>query len=75
LAGVEECQNLAQAFLILAERAEQLALSQDEKGLSEVLTLLDTRQRAFDARSALIGVQAQRLRNRAALHLALGGEF
>ena len=40
-----------------------------------MLTLLDTRQRAFDARSALIGVKAQRLRNRAALHLALGGEF
>lgn len=58
-----------------AERAEQLALSQYEKGLSEVLTLLDTRQRAFDARSTLIGVQSLRLRNRAALYLALGGEF
>jgi len=40
-----------------------------------VLTLLDARQRAFDARSALITVRAQRLRNRAALHLALGGDF
>jgi NodT family efflux transporter outer membrane factor (OMF) lipoprotein len=58
-----------------AERAESLALGQYEKGLSDVLTLLDTRQRAFDARSALISVKAQRLRNRAALHLALGGEF
>lgn len=58
-----------------AERAEKLALGQYEKGLSEVLTLLDTRQRAFDARSTLTSVKAQRLRNRAALHLALGGEF
>lgn len=58
-----------------AERAESLALGQYEKGLIEVLTLLDTRQRAFDARSALIAVEAQRLRNRADLHLALGGEF
>jgi multidrug efflux system outer membrane protein len=58
-----------------AEKAEELALGQYEKGLSEVLTLLDTRQRAFDARSALISVQAQHLRNRAALHLALGGDF
>lgn len=58
-----------------AERAEQLALSQYEKGLSEVLTLLDARQRAFDSRSTLTSVRAQRLRNRAALHLALGGEF
>lgn len=58
-----------------AERAEGLALGQYEKGLTDVLTLLDTRQRAFDSRSALIAVQAQRLRNRADLHLALGGEF
>ncbi len=58
-----------------AERAESLAQGQYEKGLSEVLTLLDTRQRAFDARSSLITVRALRLRNRADLHLALGGEF
>ena len=58
-----------------AEKAETLALGQYEKGLSEVLTLLDTRQRAFDARSALIAVRAQHLRNRAVLHLALGGDF
>lgn len=58
-----------------AERAESLALGQYEKGLTDVLTLLDASQRAFDARSALIAVQAQRLRNRADLHLALGGGF
>jgi len=58
-----------------AERAEKLALGQYEKGLSEVLTLLDARQRAFDARSTLTSVKAQRLRNRAAVHLALGGDF
>ncbi len=58
-----------------AERAEALARGQYEKGLTDVLTLLDARQRAFDARSALNAVQAQRLRNRADLHLALGGEF
>jgi outer membrane protein TolC len=58
-----------------AERAEGLALGQYEKGLTDVLTLLDARQRAFDSRSAFIDVQARRLRNRADLHLALGGEF
>ena len=58
-----------------AETAERLALGQYEKGLAPALTLLDARQRAFDARSALLTVQAQRLRNRADLHLALGGEF
>ena len=58
-----------------AERAETLALGQYEKGLSDVLTLLDARQRAFDARTNHLTVQALRLRNRADLHLALGGEF
>lgn len=58
-----------------AARSEQLALGQYEKGLTDVLTLLDASQRAFDARSALISVQTQRLRNRVDLHLALGGEF
>lgn len=58
-----------------AEQAEKLALSQYEKGLTEVITLLGARQRAFDASSALLTARAQRLRNRAALHLALGGDF
>ena len=58
-----------------AERAERLALGQYEKGLADVLTLLDARQRAFDARGSLISIQAEQLRNRIALHLALGGDF
>jgi NodT family efflux transporter outer membrane factor (OMF) lipoprotein len=70
----QQAEALSQAAAE-AERAESLAQGQYEKGLSEVLTLLDTRQRAFDARSSLITVRAMRLRNRADLHLALGGEF
>ncbi|HCN29776.1 MAG TPA: transporter [Verrucomicrobiales bacterium] len=58
-----------------AETAERLALGQYERGLTPALTLLDARQRAFDARSALLAIQARSLRNRADLHLALGGEF
>lgn len=58
-----------------AERSVKLALGQYERGLTEVLTLLDAQQRVFDARSALLAVKAQRLRNRADLHLALGGDF
>lgn len=58
-----------------AETAERLALGQYEKGLAPALTLLDARQRAFDARTSLVAVQARRLRNRADMHLALGGEF
>ena len=58
-----------------AETAVRLAIGQYERGLSDVLTLLDAQQRVFDSNSALIGVRAQRLRNRADLHLALGGDF
>lgn len=58
-----------------AGRAVDLAISRYSRGLSDALTVLDSRQRAFDARSALLAVQALRLRNRADLHLALGGSF
>ena len=61
--------------VVEAERSVKLALGQYERGLTEVLTLLDAQQRVFDARSLLLGVKAQRLRNRADLHLALGGDF
>lgn len=58
-----------------AGRAVDLAISRYSRGLSDALTVLDSRQRAFDARSALLAVRALRLRNRADLHLALGGSF
>ena len=58
-----------------AEQAERLAQSQYERGLIEALTLLDSRQRAFDARTACISAQSLRLRTRVDLHLALGGAF
>ena len=58
-----------------ATRSVQLATGQYERGLVDILTLLDAQQRAFDAKSALAVVKAQRLRNRADLHLALGGDF
>jgi NodT family efflux transporter outer membrane factor (OMF) lipoprotein len=58
-----------------AARAEELARTSYERGLSDILTLLDSRRRAFDATSALLTARAARLRNRVDLHLALGGEF
>ena len=58
-----------------AARSVQLATGQYERGLVDILTLLDAQERSFDARSALAVVKAQRLRNRADLHLALGGDF
>lgn len=58
-----------------AERSEKLALSQYSRGLVDVLTVLDSQQRAYDARRAFIAVRAARLANRVDLHLALGGAF
>ncbi len=58
-----------------ALRSEALALGQYERGLADVLTLLDSRQRAYEAERAWIAVRGERLRNRADLYLALGGAF
>ena len=58
-----------------ARTAEKLASGQYERGLADVLTLLESRRRAFDAERALIAAQANLARNRLALHLALGGDW
>jgi multidrug efflux system outer membrane protein len=58
-----------------AGRSEQLALAQYERGFVDVLTLLDSRQRNYEAQRALLNAQNQRLINRVNLHLALGGGF
>lgn len=58
-----------------ADRSVKLAAGQYDRGISDILTLLDAQQRRFDAQSSLVAVKAQRLRSRADLHLALGGEF
>ena len=71
---VEQQEQLARAA-VEAERSENLALGQYERGLVDVLTLLDSRQRAYEAKRALTTARAARLRNRADLYLALGGAF
>lgn len=58
-----------------ANNAAKLALSRYNAGLTEIITLLDTQRRAFNARSSLLETQLNRLRNRIDLHLALGGDF
>ncbi|MCB1076375.1 MAG: efflux transporter outer membrane subunit [Verrucomicrobiae bacterium] len=58
-----------------ATRAEQLSLSQYEKGLVDIITLLESQRRAFDSRSALLSIRRQRIANRIDLYLALGGDF
>ena len=58
-----------------SERAATLALERYRKGLVDIITWLEARRRAFDARSSLINISNQRLQNRIALHLALAGDF
>lgn len=58
-----------------AERAQELSLSQYQRGLVDIITVLESQRRAFDARSNLLSVLNQRAQNRVDLHLALGGDF
>jgi len=58
-----------------AERAQELSLSQYQRGLVEIITVLESQRRAFDARSSLLSILNQRAQNRVDLHLALGGDF
>jgi NodT family efflux transporter outer membrane factor (OMF) lipoprotein len=74
-AFLREQESALETASVEATRSVKLAAGQYERGLVDILTLLDAQRRAFDARSSLAAVKAQRLTNRANLHLALGGEF
>ncbi|NNE94286.1 MAG: efflux transporter outer membrane subunit [Verrucomicrobiales bacterium] len=60
-----------------SDRAERLSLDQYEKGIPgvDIITVLESQRRAFDARSTLLQLRLQRLQNRIDLHLSLGGDF
>jgi NodT family efflux transporter outer membrane factor (OMF) lipoprotein len=58
-----------------SQQAAELALSQYSAGLTEIVTLLDTQRRSFNAESTLLETRLSRLRNRINLHLAIGGGF
>ncbi|MEM1440760.1 MAG: efflux transporter outer membrane subunit [Verrucomicrobiota bacterium] len=60
---------------IEAKRSEGLSLSQYEQGLVDIITLLDSQRRAFDAQSDLLAIKLALLQNRVDLYLALGGDF
>ena len=55
--------------------AEELSLAQYEKGLVDIITVLESQRRAFDSRSTLLNIKNQRLQNRVDLYLSLGGDF
>ena len=55
--------------------AEELAQEDYLAGLADIVTVLESQRRVFDARRALLELQNLRLQNRIDLYLALGGEF
>jgi NodT family efflux transporter outer membrane factor (OMF) lipoprotein len=54
--------------------AQQLAEERYERGLVEIITVLESQRRAFTARSNALSIQNQLLQNRLTLYLALGGD-
>ncbi len=68
----------AQSLLRAAEAAEEarrIGINRYREGLVPFITVLESQQRAIDARSAYISTRRARLDNRVDLHLALGGGF
>lgn len=55
--------------------AEKTAWDRYQRGLTDIITVLEGQRRAFEARSALLAVRNDLLRNRLNLYLALGGNF
>ncbi len=84
-AEVENALSRAQTLtgrynaFVLAEKnaaaALELALEQYQGGLVPYTTVLESQRRAFDATTTVVRLRNQRLQNRIALHLAVGGEF
>jgi outer membrane protein TolC len=67
------------AALLEAEKnsraALELALDQYGRGLVTYTTVLVSQRQAFDAAATVVQLKNQRLQNRLALNLALGGDF
>ena len=55
--------------------AEALAWARYQRGLSDIITVLDTQRRSYESASFLIVVNREQLLNRVQLYLALGGDF
>ena len=79
--GLSRSRTLDQRFAatnqsrIAADAALELALDQYARGIINFATVLETQQRAFDARAAEVRLAEARLRNRIDLYQALGGPF
>ncbi|MBP6783577.1 MAG: efflux transporter outer membrane subunit [Verrucomicrobiales bacterium] len=58
-----------------SRRAETLSLGDYQQGLVDIITLLESQRRSFDAQSALLTIKLALIVNRVDLYLALGGDF
>ena len=72
LAAMDEALGIAYEQ---SNAAEQVAQERYDRGLTTVITLLETRRRAISAESQWRTVRRRQLENRINLHLALGGGF
>ena len=70
-----EQQQALSTAVAEALAARNLAEDRYTRGLSDLITLLESQRRAFDAESRLLSLRRQRLDIRIDLHLALGGGF
>jgi outer membrane protein TolC len=57
------------------DAAVDLAWEQYNRGLVDIITVLDSQRRAFNAERTLIIISNQRIQSRIGLYLALGGGF
>ncbi|MCF6215949.1 MAG: efflux transporter outer membrane subunit [Emcibacter sp.] len=55
--------------------AENVALDQYSRGLIKISVLLESQRQSLSQQSQLLSIKKQRINNRIALHLALGGDF
>jgi outer membrane protein, multidrug efflux system len=63
------------AAFVSAERAATLSEDRYRRGIGDLLQVLEAQRRALDSESLLVSIEAQRLRQRVDLHVALGGDF
>jgi len=68
-------ESALRASVSEALEAEKLAMDDYLAGLADIVTVLESQRRVFDAKRSLIDLQNLRLQNRIDLYLALGGEF
>jgi outer membrane protein TolC len=72
---LEQRENALRVAAEQAVAARQLAESRYNRGLIDLIEVLEAQRRAFETQSQLLIVKRERLENRVDLYLALGGDF